>query len=247
MANSIVANLGSWTVDRSYAVAAYTGFSHWASAVGDEATSKWFANEASTVSGWIIRAQNPGAWHDYYDYLDGGGKGVYNNGNVDQTGFSPYEFNARPAGEAYAAGVAQWWDRGAVFGGDYLTVQSGAYVGGVHQSVPSDADKAYPGDSFPLADAEWKIARADGNLNDQYSQAWRHYNFALSAVGSSTGAGCWVNNTTADPSGFEGGFIDWVSIAGNRPEVWQRFIDTSGYMLVATEELVFSNEVDWSC
>jgi hypothetical protein len=240
MANYIVANLGSWTIDRSYAVAAYTGFSHWASAVGDTTT------EASTVSGWLVSAQDQGTWHNYYDYLDGSGNGVYNNSNVDQTGFAPYEFDARSAGESYAVGVAQWWDYSTAFNGDYLTVQSGTYAGGVHQSVPSVATQAYPGDSFQLADAEWKIAHADGNLNNQYAQAWWHYNFALSAVGSSTGSGCWVNNTTTDPSGFEGGFIDWVSSSGTYPAVWQRFIDTSGYMLVATEELAFSNEVDWS-
>jgi hypothetical protein len=169
---------------------------------------------------------------------------VYNNSNVDQTGFAPYEFNARSAGEAYAASVAQWWDYGTAYSGDYLTTQSGAYAGGVHQSVPSLATKSYPGDSLQLADAEWKIAHADGNLNNQYAQAWWHYNFAVSPVGSSTGSGCWVNTSSVD--GYVGGFVDWVDTSGNRPANWQRFIDTSGYMIVATEELAFSNQVDWS-
>lgn len=244
MADYVNAYLDSWTVDRSYAVAAFTGFSHWASAVGDSSTATYYANQASSVSGLLVKAQDAGSFHNYYDYLDGNGNGVYNNSNVDQTGFSPYEFNARPAGESYAALVAQWWDYGTAFSGLPLTVQSGAYAGGVHQSVPSLATKAYPGDSFQLADAEWKIAHANGNLNNQYAQAWWHYNFALSAIGSTTGSGCWVDNTSVD--GFTGGFIDWVDSSGNRPASWQRFIDTSGYMIVATEELAFSNQVDWS-
>jgi hypothetical protein len=244
MADYINAYLSTWTIDRSYAVAAFTGFSHWASAVGDTATASYYSNQASVVSSWLVSAQDTGSFHNYFDYLNGSGAGVYNNGNVDQTGFSPYEFNARPAGESFAASVAQWWDYGTAFNGLNLTVQSGAYAGGVHQSVPSLAANAYPGDSFQLADAEWKIAHANGNLNNQYAQAWWHYNFALSAIGSSTGSGCWVNNTSVD--GFIGGFIDWVSSSGSRPVSWQRFIDTSGYMIVATEELEFSNQVDWS-
>jgi hypothetical protein len=244
MADFINAYLSTWTVDRSYAVAAFTGFSHWATAVGDTGTASYYANQASIISGDLASAQDLGSFHNYYDYLNGSGQGVYNNSNVDQTGFAPYEFNARSQGESYAALVAQWWDYGTAFDSDYLTVQSGTYAGGVHQSVPSLATNAYPGDSFQLADAEWKIAHANGNLNNQYAQAWWHYNFALSPIGSSSGSGCWVNNTSVD--GFIGGFIDWVNTTGGRPASWQRFIDTSGYMIVATEELEFSNEVDWS-
>jgi hypothetical protein len=243
MADYVNAYLSTWTIDRSYAVAAFTGFSHWATAVGDTSTASYYANQAATVSGWLAQAQDPGTWHNYFDYLNGT-QGVYNNNNVDQTGFAPYEFDARPEGESYAALVAQWWDYGAAYNGDNLTVQSGAYAGGVHQGVPSLATQAYPGDSFQLADAEWKIAHANGNQNNQYAQAWWHYNFALSPIGSTTGSGCWVNNTSVD--GFIGGFIDWVNNSGGRPVSWQRFIDTSGYMIVATEELEFSNMVDWS-
>ena len=53
-----------------------------------------------------------------------------------------------------------------------------------------------------------------------------------------------VTDTSVD--GFVGGFVDWVDKSGQRPASWQRFIDTSGYMLVATEEIKFNNEVDWS-
>jgi hypothetical protein len=245
MANYIVNNLSSWTVDRSYAVAAYRCFANWANAVGDTGTASWFSSEANTVSGWLANAQDKGTWRNYYDYLDGGGNGVYNNNNVDQTGFSPYEFNARPANETYAVQVAQWWDYSTAFNGDYLTWQSGRYAGGVCQSVPNLYGQVYPGDSLQLADAEWKIAHADGNQNNQYNQAWWHYNFAMGAWGSSSGSGCWVNTTSVD--GYIGGFVDWVNVSNNnRPASWQRFIDTSGYMLVATEELAFSNQVDWS-
>ena len=245
MANYMVNNLSSWTVDRSYAAAAYLALSHWATAVGDTSTASWFASEASTVSGWLASAQDTGTWRNYYDYLNGGNQGVYNNNNVDQTGFSPYEFDARNAGETYAIQEAQWWDYSTAFNGDYLTQQSGQYSGGVCQSVPSDYPQVYPGDSFQLADAEWKVANADGNQNNQYSQAWWHYNFALSPVGSSSGSACWVNNSSVD--GFVGGFIDWDNVnTGAQPANWQRFVDTSGYMLVATEELAFSNKVDWS-
>lgn len=244
MANYVNANLSSWTIDRSYAVAAFHCLGNWATAVGDTSTATYYNNQANTVSGWLAQAQDTGAWHNYYDYLNGGGAGVYNNNNVDQTGFSPYEFDARSGSEAYAAEVAQWWDFSTAFNGDYLCMQSGAYAGGVDQSVPSDAGQYYPGDSFQLADAEWKIASADGNANNEYAQAWAHYNFALSPIGSTSGSGCWVNNSSVD--GFVGGFIDWVNTSGGRPASWQRFIDTSGYMIVATEELSFSNKVDWS-
>jgi len=244
MANYINGNLSSWTVDRSYAVASFRCFANWATAVGDTSTASYYNNQANTVSGWLAQAQDTGSWHNYFDYLNGGGGGVYNGNNVDQTGFAPYEFDARDGSEAYAAKVAQWWDFSTAFSGDYLSVQSGPYVGGVHQSVPNNATQAYPGDSFQLADAEWKIASADGNANNEYAQAWAHYNFALSPIGSSTGSGCWVNNSSVD--GFVGGFIDWVNTSGGRPASWQRFIDTSGYMIVATEELSFSNKVDWS-
>lgn len=245
MGNYIVNNLDSWTVDRSYAVAAYKCLANWANAVGDTATGTWFANEANTVSGWLQSAQDTGTWRNYYDYLNGGGGGVYNNNNVDQTGFSPYEFDARNAGETYAIQEAQWWDYSTAFNGDYLTWQSGQYSGGVCQSVPANYYQVYPGDSFQLADAEWKIANADGNQNNQYNQAWWHYNFAMGVYGSNQGSNCWVNSGSVD--GFVGGFIDWSNVTnGSQPVTWQRFIDTSGYMLVATEELAFSNKVDWS-
>jgi len=244
MANYINANLSSWTIDRSYSVAAFHCLANWATAVGDTSTATYYNNQATTVSGWLAQAQDTGTWHNYFDYLNGGGGGVYNNSNVDQTGFAPYEFNARSGSEAYAAEVAQWWDFSTAYNGDYLAVQSGRYAGGVHQSVPANATQAYPGDSFQLADAEWKIADADGNANNEYADAWAHYNFALSPIGSSTGSGCWVNNSSVD--GFVGGFVDWVNNTnGSYPATWQRFIDTSGYMIVATEELEFSNDVNW--
>ena len=244
MANYIVNNLSSWTVDRSYAVAAYHCIANWANAVGDTSTGSWFNSEANTVSGWLQSAQDTGTWRNYYDYLDGGNNGVYNNNNVDQTGFSPYEFNARNAGETYAVQEAQWWDYSTAFNGDNLTWQSGQFAGGVCQSVPADYGQVYPGDSFQLADAEWKIANADGNQNNQYSQAWWHYNFAIGVYGSNQGSNCWVNSGSVD--GFVGGFIDWSNVYNrSQPATWQRFIDTSGYMLVATEELAFSNYVNW--
>lgn len=105
--------------------------------------------------------------------------------------------------------------------------------------------QVYPGSSLQLADALWKIARATGNYNDFYREAWAHYNFAMSALGSNFGSGCWVNTTSVD--NVPGGFIDWVNTSnGSRPENWKRFSDTSGYAIIATEELVFSNMVDWS-
>jgi hypothetical protein len=54
-----------------------------------------------------------------------------------------------------------------------------------------------------------------------------------------------VNNTSVD--GYLGGFIDWVNPNDNsRPANWQRFVDTSGYFIIATEELAFSSQVDFS-
>lgn len=246
MADYISAHLSSWTIDRSYAVAAFRAFSHWASAVGDTGTATFYNNQANTVAGLLTSAQDTGIWGDYFDYIDGGGHGVY-NGGIDQTGFSPYEFSARDPGEAYAKKLADWWESGQAYNGTFLTVQSGPYAGGVHQWVPQSGTdtKAYPGSALQLADAEWKIARATGNYHDLYGAAWRHYNFAMSALGSSSGSGCWVNNTSVD--GVVGGFVDWVDTAsGARPVSWQRFVDTSAYAIIATEELAFSGLVDWS-
>ena len=247
MADFTNANLNSWTVDRSYAVAAFRCFSKWATAVGDTGTSTYYSNQADSISNLLANAQDKGTWHTYYDYLDGGGNGVY-NGGIDQTGFAPYEFDARPENEQYAKDMTTWWDHGTAYNGASLSVQSGQYVGGVHQFTPASGTntKVYPGSALQLADAEWKVAQATGNYNNLYASAWSHYNFARSAVGSSTGSGDWVNNTTIDPP-FIGGFIDWVDTSsGSRPASWQRFVDTSGYMIIATEELSFSSIVDFS-
>ncbi|MEO7717256.1 MAG: hypothetical protein ABIY70_13735 [Capsulimonas sp.] len=247
MADFTNANLNTWTIDRSYAVAAFRCFAKWATSVGDTGTSTYYSNQANTISGLIANAQDHGSWHNYYDYLDGGGNGVY-NGGINQTGFSPYEFNARPCGEQFAKDLTTWWDHGTAYNGAYLTVQSGQYAGGVHQWTPASGanTQVYPGSALQLADAEWKIANATGNYNNLYASAWSHYNFAKSAVGSSTGSGDWVNNATTDAP-YVGGFIDWVNTAnGARPASWQRFVDTSGYMIIATEELAFSSIVDFS-
>jgi len=239
MANFIDGNFSSWTVDRSYVVAAFHCFAHWATAVGDTGTASYFEGRANTISGWLANAEDHGAWHNFFDYLDGAGNGVY-NGGVDQTGFSPYEFNAF-SDFTYAEGVGDWWNHGTAYSGVYLTQQGGTYVGGVHQFVPATGTdyKLYPGSSLQLADALWKIAGATGNYNNFYAEAWSHYNFAKS------GSGCWVNTTNVD--GFLGGFIDWVDSSNNtRPANWQRFVDTSGYFVIATEELAFSSIVDFS-
>lgn len=240
MADFANANLGSWTIDRSYAVAAFHGFANWASAVGDSGTATYYHNRANEVSGWIAQAQDLGSWHNYYDYLDGNGRGVY-NGGINQTGFAPYEFNARWAGEAFAKGLGDWWNHGTAYNGVYLTQQSGTYAGGVHQWTPASgsAPNLYPGSALQIADALWKIARATGNYNDFYGAAWWHYNFAK------YGSGCWVNHTGVD--GFLGGFIDWINPnTGERPANWQRFVDTSAYFIIATEELAFGNEVNFA-
>lgn len=246
MADFTNANLNSWTVDRSYAVAAFRCFSKWAAAAGDKGTSVYYSSRANSVSTLLANAQDKGSWRNYFDYLDGGGNGVYNKG-VDQTGFAPYEFDARPESEPYAKALAAWWDHGTAYNGAYLSVQSGPYSGGVHQSTPTTGTNAkiYPGSALQLADAEWKIARATGNAG-LYASALSHYRFARSAVGSPTGSGNWVSNRTIDPP-FIGGFIDWVDTSsGSRPATWQRFVDTSGYMIIATEELSFSSIVDFS-
>lgn len=247
MADYVNANLGSWTVDRSYGVAAFRGFSKWAAAAGDSATSTYYSSQANTLSGLLAKAQDKGIWHNYYDYLDGNGNGVY-NGGIDQTGFAPYEFDARPESEQYAKDLTAWWEHGTAYNGAFLTVQSGPYAGGVHQSTPATGTnmQVYAGSALQLADAEWKVAQATGNTTNLYASAWAHYNFAKSAVGSATGSGDWVNNATLDPP-FVGGFIDWVNTStGARPASWQRFVDTSGYMIFATEELSFSSIVDFS-
>ena len=237
-------HVSSWTVDRSYAVASFRALSHWATAMGDASSSRLYSSRADAVSNELAQAQDLGPFKNYFNYLTHHGVGMYDGGNVDQTGFSPYEFNARPPKEAYASEVANWWDHGKADSGLYLTVQSGPYTGGVHQAVPKYADRSYPGDSFQLADTEWKIARTSKQKGVLLKEAWSHYNFALSPLGSNIGSGCWTNVTTTDT--FIGGFIDWVDDQGNRPANWQRYVDTSAYMIVATEELVFSSEVDWS-
>ncbi len=247
MADFANANLSTWTVDRSYGVAAFRCFAKWATAVGDTATSTYYSNQANSLSALLVNAQDKGSWHTYYDYLDGGGNGVY-NGGIDQTGFAPYEFDARPESEQYAKDLTTWWNSGTAYNGAYLSVQSGPYAAGVHQFTPASGTntQVYPGSALQLADAEWKIAQATGNYNNLYASAWAHYNFARSAVGSSTGSGNWVNTTTVDPP-FIGGFIDWVDTSsGSRPASWQRFVDTSSYMIIATEELSFSSIVDFS-
>ncbi|MGI4791966.1 MAG: hypothetical protein ACRYFS_24350 [Janthinobacterium lividum] len=247
MADFTNANLNSWTVDRSYAVASFRCFAKWAAAVGDTGTSTYYTNQANSISSLLVNAQDKGNWHTYYDYLDGGGNGLYNSG-VDQTGFAPYEFDARPEGEQYAKDLASWWDHGTAYNGATLSVQSGPYAGGVHQSTPAAGTntKVYPGSALQLADAEWKIAQATGNYHDLYASAWSHYNFARSAFGSTTGSGDWVTTAVPDPP-FSGGFIDWVDTSsGSRPATWQRFVDTSSYMIIATEELSFSSIVDFS-
>ncbi|MGH8048174.1 MAG: hypothetical protein ACREKL_13110, partial [Chthoniobacterales bacterium] len=157
------ANLSSWTVDRSYAVAAFHGFANWAAAVGDNATSTYYHARAGTISGWITAAQDHGNWRNYFAYLNGGGSGVY-NGGIDQTGFAPYEFNARPAGEQFAKDLSDWWDHGQAYNNVWLTVQTGTYAGGVHQWTPQTgtSNQVYPGSSLQLADVCWKIAQATG-------------------------------------------------------------------------------------
>jgi len=240
MADFINVSFGSWTIDRSYVVAAFHCFGNWASAVGDSGTASYYHGRANEVSGWIAGAQDKGSWHNYYDYLDGSGRGVY-NGGINQTGFSPYEFNARWAGEDFAKGLTDWWERGTAYNGVALSQQNDPYAGGVHQWTPASGTdlKLYPGSALQLADAEWKVAKATGNYNNLYGAAWKHYNFAK------YGSGCWVNNTSVD--GYLGGFIDWVDPVSNyRPANWQRFVDTSAYFLFATEELVFSSEVNFA-
>lgn len=234
------ANLGSWTIDRSYAVAAFHGFANWAAAVGDAATSKFYHDRANTISTWLADAQDRGSWHNYYDYLDGAGKGRY-NGGINQTGFSPYEFSARWAGEPFAKSLSDWWNYGRAYNGAFLSVQSGPYSGGVHQWTPERGveNKVYPGSALQLADALWKIANATGNYNNTYASAWWHYNWAKNS-------GLWVTDWNRDP-GFTGGWVDWVDSGnGTRPATWQRFEDTSAYFIFATEQLVFNSLVDFA-
>ena len=110
----------SWTIDRSYMVAAFHAFENWATAVGDTDTANRYHREANKISDLLVQSQDT-ALHNYYNYLDGGGHGVYDGGNVDQTGFAPYEFNARNRGEDFAIQVALFWDTGT-YSGTYLTV-----------------------------------------------------------------------------------------------------------------------------
>ncbi|OEU80485.1 MAG: hypothetical protein BA872_02945 [Desulfobacterales bacterium C00003060] len=236
-------NLSSWTSDRSYAVAAFRAFAKWADAMGDVENASYYRNKADVIANWLKLARDSGTtstnWINYFNYLDGNGKGVYDNENADQTGFAPYEFNALDAVDSFAQQVGESWDHGMYKGTMYMTEQSGHYAGGVHQTT-EHYSRVYPGPSFQLADAEWKMGRIE--------EARWHYNAAMTPIGSTTGLGCRVADDEYDADGFVGGFVDWVDVTtGERPtNYWERFVDTSAYMIIATEQLFFNNEVDWS-
>jgi hypothetical protein len=234
-------NLSSWTSDRSYAVSAYRALAKWADAVSDTVNANYYRYKADVIATLLRHAQDHGTtsttWFNYFSYLDGGGHGVYDEGQADQTGFAPYEFSALETWDSFSKQVAASWDFGKYNDTMYMTEQSGPFTGGVHQTTRFYS-RVYPGSSFQLADAEWKICRQDEAL-------W-HYEAAMTPLGSTIGLGCRVTGNSYD--GFVGGFVDWVDIdTGERPtNVWERFVDTSAYMIIATEELFFKNAVDWS-
>lgn len=257
----IANNLSTCTSDRSYAYCAYENLSQWATAEGDSATASTFSGYATNVQNALWGANDDNSpIRDFYDYMSGS-TGYFDNGDIDQVGFAPYEMGAIPASweaaDGYSKGfgveVASWWQTGT-FDGDYLTVQSGPYTGGVCQSTPSLHPQAYPGDTFQFIDAAWKAESAQGWPNITPGTLWNDYFFGASPYGSSgnlggdgdKGSTCWNTGTSYD--GYQGGFIDWINTGtGAQPSAtYERFCDTSAYFIVATEELAFSNQVNWN-
>ncbi len=248
--NLVHDNYGNaYTSDTSYAVAAFHAFAHWAQAQADLDTATYYNAQAALVSKALAPLQDPGPWGNYKRYQDAADNkptyGPAGSETVDQTGFAPYEFDARPPGEAYARAVADWWDTGSSWH-HTVTQQTGPYAGGVHQQdYKNNATYAgtpngrylYPGPGFQLIGAEWKIARATGD-HALDARARAHYNFARSN-------GFWNADKHLDL--YAGGFNDWVDPQTNaqQPETYKRFVDTSAYFIFATEMIEFSHDVNF--
>jgi hypothetical protein len=241
-------NFGNaYVLDNSYAVAAFHSFARWAQAEGDAGTAKYFDGQADKVSAALGGLQDPGPWHNYRRFKDAAtGRAGY-NGVMDQTGFAPYEFDARPLSEGYAKPLARWWDTGRSWH-QTPTQQTGALLGGVHQQdyqndatyrATPDGRYLYPGTALQLAAAEWKIAHATGNADNLDARARSHYDFARRNK-------FW--NADRHLDSVIGGFNDWVNPAdgSQQPETYKRFVDTSAYFIFASEMLEFSHDVDFA-
>lgn len=241
----------AYVADTSYAAAAFHAFAHWATAQADAQTAAYYDGQADAISQALATLQDPGPWHNYKRYKDAADSkptyGLPGQESIDQTGFAPYEFDARPPGEPYGKAAADWWDSGRSWH-QAVTQQSGPYKGGVHQQdYKSDARYAatpnarylYAGSALQLAATEWKIARARGNDPALDARARAHYQFARTH-------GFW--NADKHLDSYAGGFNDWVdpTTGAQQPETYKRFVDTSAYFIIATEMLEFSQDVDFS-
>jgi hypothetical protein len=78
---------------------------------------------------------------------------------------------------------------------------------------------------------------------DSYDDLWMECHYITQCSASSANA---TIHFASDRPAY-GIFNDWVDSSNNaRPATWQRFVDTSGYFIIATEELVFSSTVDFA-
>ncbi len=80
----------------------------------------------------------------------------------------------------------------------------------------NEADRLSPGYSFQAC-LVWQ---------DVGQQSYCDTAFAWAATSG-------LHQLTPDPNGATGGWVDWVEVGGSPAPVWQRFIDTSAYYILA--------------
>jgi len=248
-ANFLVSNFNStynleysggsyWTVDSAYAVPGLLCAVQWAQATQQPASvySSW-STTASLLQQGLASMKDPN-WNMFFRFRDGRGNKSYGKPvMIDQTCFSPYETNAlAPRGDAFAGAISDSWTLG--FNGSPLmtpyTSNSGDWrYFGTH--LQSGNNNLSPGASLQLAKVEWKYGSATAVNRASLRYQWVY------GTGYSN---LWYGASGLTESGVRNGIVDWRDMTNynNAAASWQRFIDTSAYMLEVT--LMIDNGVD---
>jgi hypothetical protein len=225
-----------WVSDSTFAAAAFRCLDQWALAVRDTASAD-YAPAAGQIAAGLQAMEDHSDRASFCRFRDSAHSYSPTYGDqIDQLCFLPYEADVLDPGESFARAISDWWTNGS--GGIQMTPQTtdpadwryfGTHLRHLFAGSP-DNDGLYPGAALQLAKVEWKSGQKTGDpvlLN----RARQRLQWVLSATGSDL----WFGSGGRTEAGVPNGVVDWrdASNFGQKAEDWERFLDTSAYLIEA--------------
>lgn len=252
----VASNAGNpdlWITDSVMSACALKCAHQWASLTG-RSTSFNYDSRANSIKNGVSNMRDTGGWKNFYRVRQASeGYAARYGDAVDQLCFLPFESGLIPMSDGFADDISNWWTNGG--SGLKMTKEtsnssSWKYYG-IHWHYyfagSPENEFLYPGPTLQLGKVEWKISKSNSYSssvrNTMKDRADRRYAFANSTSKSNL----WFGANGYSEASVPNGLVDWrdSNNYNNKAGDWERFVDTSSYMIQMTLMIIFNEDTTY--